>query len=99
MGLRFRSSGSGGSTSSATPPSCCSPCSRAPVAVRLSAQAVTVDTVGDALRIHAPGFSFIKGEPLARLKDGRSVRVELAATVLPGPGKSAGGHEAGRSSC
>ena len=57
-------------------------------ALRLSAQALTVDTVGDALRIRAPGFSFLKGDPLARLKDGRSVRVELAAMVLPAPGKS-----------
>ena len=56
--------------------------------VRLSAQTLTVDTVGDALKIRAPGFSFLKGEPLARLKDGRSVRVELAAIVLPAPGKS-----------
>jgi hypothetical protein len=57
--------------------------------MRVSAQAVTVDTVGDALRIHAPGFSFLQGEPLARLKDGRSVRVELVAAVLAAPGKSA----------
>ncbi len=53
-----------------------------------SAQTLTVDTAGDALRIRAPGFSFLKGDPLARLKDGRSVRVELAAMVLPAPGKS-----------
>ena len=57
-------------------------------AVCSSAQTLTVDTVGDALKIRAPGFSFLKGDPLARLKDGRSVRVELAAMVLPGPGKS-----------
>jgi hypothetical protein len=57
-------------------------------AARLSAQALTVDTVGDALKIKAPGFSFLKGDPLARLKDGRSVRVELAAMVLAAPGKS-----------
>ena len=57
--------------------------------MRGSAQTVTVDTVGDALRIHAPGFSFLKGESLARLKDGRSVRVELVAAVLSAPGKSA----------
>ncbi len=57
--------------------------------IRVSAQTVTVDTVGDALRIHAPGFSFLKGESLARLKDGRSVRVELVAAVLSAPGKSA----------
>ena len=53
-----------------------------------SAQTLTVDTVADALRIRAPGFSFLKGDPLMRLKDGRSVRVELAAMVLPAPGKS-----------
>jgi hypothetical protein len=58
-----------------------------PVA-RVSAQALTVDLVGDALKIRAPAFSFLKGDPLARLKDGRSVRVELAAMVLAAPGKS-----------
>jgi hypothetical protein len=57
-------------------------------AVECSAQVLTVDTVGEALRIRAAGISFLKGDPLARLKDGRSVRVELAAMVLPGPGKS-----------
>ena len=56
--------------------------------VPVSAQALAVDAVGDALKIRAPGFSFLKGDPLARLKDGRAVRVELAALVLPGPGKS-----------
>jgi hypothetical protein len=54
-----------------------------------SAQTMTVDTVSDTLKIRIGGFSFLKGDPLARLKDGRSVRVELAAMVLPGPGKSA----------
>ena len=57
-------------------------------AARSSAQTLTIDTVGDSLRIRAPGFSFLKGDPLARLKDGRSVRVELAAMVLPAPGKA-----------
>jgi hypothetical protein len=52
------------------------------------AQALTVDVVGDALRIRAPAFSFLNGDPLARLKDGRSVRVELAAMVLAAPGKA-----------
>ena len=56
-------------------------------AVECPAQALNVDTVGDALRIRATGVGFLKGEPLTRLKDGRSVRVELAAMVLPGPGK------------
>jgi hypothetical protein len=58
-----------------------------PVA-RVSAQSLTVDVVGDALKIRAPAFSFLNGDPLARLKDGRSVRVELAAMVLAAPGKS-----------
>jgi hypothetical protein len=56
-------------------------------AVRASAQTLTVDTAGDALKIRAAGFSFLKGDPLTRLKDGRSVRVELAAMVLAAPGK------------
>jgi hypothetical protein len=56
--------------------------------VPVSAQALAVDAVGDALKIRAPGFSFLKGDPLARLKDGRAVRVELAALVLGAPGKS-----------
>jgi hypothetical protein len=57
-------------------------------AVRTSAQTLTVDTAGDALKISAAGFSFLKGDPLTRLKDGRSVRVELAAMVLAAPGKT-----------
>ena len=56
--------------------------------VRVSAQTMTVEAAGNALKIRAPGFSFLKGEPLARLKDGRTVRVELAAMVLPGPRRS-----------
>jgi hypothetical protein len=56
-------------------------------AARSMAQGVTVDAVGDALKIRAPGFSFLKGDPLARLKEGRSVRVELGGLVLPAPGK------------
>jgi hypothetical protein len=55
---------------------------------RAAAQAVSVTTAGDALQIRAPGFTFLKGEPLARLTDGRSVRVELALMVLPGPGRA-----------
>lgn len=57
-------------------------------AVKASAQSLTVDATGEVLKIRAPGLSFVAGEPLARLKDGRSVRVELAALVLPSPGKS-----------
>ena len=56
--------------------------------VHASAQTLTIDIVGEVLKIRAPSFSFLTGDPLARLKDGRSVRVELAAMVLPAPGKS-----------
>ena len=52
-----------------------------------SAQSLTIDTTGASLKIRAQGFSFLEGDPLARLKDGRSVRVELTAQVLPAPGK------------
>lgn len=52
----------------------------------LGAQAVTVNRAGDAVSVKAPGFTFIKGEPLARLKDGRSVRVDLELAVLPKSG-------------
>jgi hypothetical protein len=50
------------------------------------AQSVTVARTGDALAVRAPDFDFIRGEPLVRLKDGRSVRIDLELDVLPGPG-------------
>jgi len=56
-------------------------------AARSMAQSVTVEAAGEALKIRAPGFSFLKGDPLVRLKEGRSVRVELGGLVLPSPGK------------
>lgn len=49
-----------------------------------SAQAVSVTTSGDVLKVNAPGFTFLEGQPLARLKDGQSLRVELLLSVLPG---------------
>ena len=55
-------------------------------AVRSSAQTLTVDTTGEWLKIAAQGFSFLAGDPLVRLKDGQSVRVELTATALSAPG-------------
>jgi len=54
--------------------------------VEILAQSVTITRAGNAITVRAPGFGFIKGEPLARLKDGRSVRVDLELDVLPGPG-------------
>jgi len=56
-------------------------------AVRVVAQSLTVSQSGDALMVKAPGgLDFIKGEPLAWLKDGRTVRVDLDLSALPGPG-------------
>jgi hypothetical protein len=52
------------------------------------AQAVTVSRTDSVLNVQAPGFSFIKGEPLTRLKDGRSIRVDLEMAVLPRPAAS-----------
>ena len=55
----------------------------------LLAQSVTVNVAGDTLRVRAPGFTFIKGEPLARLKDGRAVQIDFALAVLPKPAGAA----------
>ena len=52
-----------------------------------SAQSLTIDTTRESLKIRTNGFSFLKGNPLARLKDGQSVRVELTVMVLPAPGQ------------
>jgi hypothetical protein len=61
------------------------------------AQSVTVARIGDAITVRAPELGFIKGESLIRLKDGRSVRVDLELDVLPGPGGAAAAH--GRQTC
>ena len=53
---------------------------------RLGSQSMTVTTTGGEVRVQAPGFRFIAGEPLARLKDGLTVRVALELRVLAGPG-------------
>ena len=52
----------------------------------IGAQAITVRRSGDNVTVRAPAFTFIKGEPLARLKDGRSVRVDLTLAILPREG-------------
>ena len=75
-------------------PNACASSARAALAVFILlgptmivlAQSVTVARTGNAVTVRAPAFDFIKGEPLARLKDGRSVRVDLELGVLPGPG-------------
>ena len=55
-------------------------------AARVGAQSTLAQRVGDAVVVRAPTFTFIKGEPLVRLKDGRTVRVDLELGILPGPG-------------
>ena len=55
-------------------------------AARLSGQATTVSTSGGTLRVHAPAFAFIEGSLLDRLRDGRSVQIDLELTILAQPG-------------
>jgi hypothetical protein len=55
------------------------------VAPRLWAQTVTIRRVADALHVQARGFSFIEGPVLARLKEGRSVRIDFEIGVLTKP--------------
>lgn len=47
-----------------------------------AAQAVTVLEDGGTLRVRAPAFGFIEGQVLERLRDGRSVRVEIELSVF-----------------
>jgi hypothetical protein len=54
----------------------------------VAAQSVNVTAAADTVRVRAPGWSFLDGEPIARLKDGRTVRVELVVDALGGSGKS-----------
>lgn len=53
------------------------------------AQNVTLAPAENALRVRAPGFRFIHGEVLGRLKDGQSVGLELRLILLDGRGGSA----------
>ena len=52
------------------------------------AQPVTITTAGGALRVQAPEFGILEGEILDRLRDGRSVQLDLALAVLTLPGGS-----------
>jgi hypothetical protein len=56
---------------------------------RAAAQTLSVTRAADSVKLRAPGWTFLTAEALTRLKEGRTVRVELAAVVLPAPGKSA----------
>ena len=52
--------------------------------VPLVAQSVTIDTTAGAVRVRS-GFSFIEGELLDQLRDGRSVRANLELAVMTEP--------------
>ena len=56
---------------------------------RLGSQSMTVTTTNGEVRVQAPGFRFVSGQTLARLKDGLTVRVELEMRVLAAPGAAA----------
>jgi hypothetical protein len=53
---------------------------------RLASQSMTVSTKDGVVRVQAPGFGFLSGQTLTRLKDGLTVRVELAMRALAEPG-------------
>ena len=59
------------------------------LAIGLSAQSIAVRAVNDTLHLRAPAFLFLKGEPLVRLKDGRSVRFDFEIEVRARPGTPA----------
>lgn len=53
---------------------------------RLGSQSMTASTRDGNVRVQAPGFRFLSGPPLTRLKDGLTVRVELEMRVLASAG-------------
>ena len=57
----------------------------AAAAADLSTQSVTIKSTAGALQVQAPGFAFIEGAVADRLRDGRSVRVDVDLMVLEQP--------------
>jgi hypothetical protein len=55
-------------------------------AATAGAQSVSARVNGNTVHFRASGFEFIKGVPLARLQDGRSVPLDLELFVVPRPG-------------
>jgi hypothetical protein len=53
-----------------------------------SAQSLRIAVAGDAIGLRAGDWTFLTAETLARLEEGRTVRAELTAAILPGPGRS-----------
>lgn len=56
--------------------------------VTLSAQAMTITTTAGTLRVRPLRWTLIEGEILNRLRNGRSLRVDLELMVLAEPGGS-----------
>jgi hypothetical protein len=57
--------------------------------MHLSSQSLSVTTVRGVVHVRAPGLRFLEGEPLARLKDGQSVRVDFVLSAHAKPGAAA----------
>lgn len=57
-------------------------------AVPASAQTLTIAAAPDAVRVRVANWPFLTADPLARLKEGRTVRLELSVLVLAAPGRS-----------
>ena len=58
-------------------------------AARVYVQVLGAKPVGEVLHVTAPGFTFLEGALLDRLKDGRSARLDLELSVLTRPKGSA----------
>ena len=52
-----------------------------------AAQPLTIVAAPDAVRVRAASWPFLTADTLARLKEGRTVRVELSVLVLGNPGR------------
>ena len=61
-------------------------------AVRLAAQTLSAGTDGGVVRVRAQGLGLLTGQPLARLKDGHTVRVEMDLAALRTAGGAAAAH-------
>jgi hypothetical protein len=58
-------------------------------AARVLTPSISVNTANGALHIRASGLTLIEAESLTRLKDGRSIRVDLELGILPSAGATA----------
>ena len=54
--------------------------------VALAGQSLTVSATADAMQVRAAGLTFIEGQVLDRLREGRTVRLDFELAVLDRPG-------------